>query len=142
MRRNVVIGALAVAVLGIGGCGGSDSLTRAQFVTRAEAVCTRVGKKIEQTPVRGLEDLARKLVALERGKAAGIAALEPPASLRASVDEYVGAVRARAAFYVRALADIRARGKPRPASVEAVEVQTRERQLAKDLHLRACATAA
>jgi hypothetical protein len=142
MRRTVVAAIVVAVALGAGGCGGSEPLTRAEFVKRAEAVCTRVSKKIERTQIRGLEGLAQKLIALERGKVDGIGELEPPDGLRASVDQYLGVINDRSAFYRRALSDIRENGKPRQQDVAAVEIQTREKELATELHLRACATAA
>jgi hypothetical protein len=142
MRRNVVVAALAVVALGAGGCGGSDPLTRAEFVKRADAVCTRVGRETERMKVNGLEGIAAKYIALERGKADGIGALEPPDALRASVDQYIGVLNDRTAFFKRAIAEFRAHRKIRQQDVASAEIQTRERELATTLHLRVCASSA
>jgi hypothetical protein len=134
-------GAIASAVITFAllGCGGSEALSRSEFVKKANAVCLRAVDAAEAGQAHGIEEYAAKVLAVEGSKLEGIRALKPPAELRAKYEEYERALHDRTVFFERVLDGIRAhRRLSNGDSVKAVELQTAERERASALHLTKC----
>ena len=84
--------ALLLLPLLLSGCGGSDKdqassgLSRAEYVTKAEAICTRINKEVDKltapsTP-QALQEFVEKSLQLAESGTQELKALDPPASDR------------------------------------------------------------
>ncbi|MEA2194869.1 MAG: hypothetical protein QOG42_1303, partial [Solirubrobacteraceae bacterium] len=156
-RRSRCVAVLGAAALVAGGCGGGDdsaagtSLTKAQFITRAAAVCRDV-KKAHQPYAEQVDKLApnvdlKRVAPLLQGTLAesrkGLArlrALTPPPADRAAIDAYYRAAEALLEAHSR-LADAartndRATGEKVAAAVGGLSDD--ERRLATRYGLKDC----
>lgn len=96
MRRASLIAivlAAALALAGCGGGGGKTALSKAEFVSQANALCKAYRAKIDKlgTP-SGVDDLitlAGKAIPISEEGVAGLRALQPPAELQADVDAWL-----------------------------------------------------
>lgn len=89
---------LAVAVL-LAGCGGSGSLSRRQFVTRANGACHRANAKVSALPrpaagLGGVADYARELQPIASRLATDLGQLEPPRAVQKDFRRYVDELHA------------------------------------------------
>jgi hypothetical protein len=93
MQRKVVAAAVAAAVLGgVAGCGSSKPLTRAELVSKANAVCTQRTAEIASLRKQHGRDLHALVVAgvpVEDKTVGELAKLKPPASAQASYGRFV-----------------------------------------------------
>ena len=83
---------LALA-LGATGCGGGDDrLSREEYVSKADAICTRVENRLERLgqaeSVERFAQLAEEAIPIVRKSFDDIEALEPPEELEARVHEW------------------------------------------------------
>jgi hypothetical protein len=135
-RGTITIAAVAFA---LAGCGGSEALSRSEFVKKANATCVRTNAAARARNPHGIEAYTAMVLALQASKLDGIRALEPPPELRGRYAAYERALRDRTTFFARVLDGVR---KHRPVSdadsVKAAELQTAERELASALHLTKC----
>jgi hypothetical protein len=78
---------VALAALVVAGCGGSSTLSRADFVKQANAVCRRVNTKIssagQATSAADVVRIGPAVVAAEQNGLADLRKLKPPANLQA-----------------------------------------------------------
>lgn len=96
MRRAPLIAlvlAAALAVAGCGGGGGKTALSKAEFVSQANAICkdfrARIDKLGNPSSVEDLITLAGKAIPITEEGVAGLRALVPPAELQSDVDAWV-----------------------------------------------------
>lgn len=122
MRGKIMRAPLvAVLALGIASCGGSGSLSRADLVKQARAICTERRTGIEALRRRYPRDLARLIVAavplMERGTSK-LADLNPPKEMEAEYHRFVTDQRAEIAEIRRAIAAFKAhrRSPPGPST--------------------------
>lgn len=77
--------ALAAGALAAAGCGESAKpLTRAQLLSRADAICARINKKLSATNIKSQQDIVRIAPQLAADEQQGLAELNkliPPASM-------------------------------------------------------------
>jgi hypothetical protein len=106
--------ALATTTLAICGCGGSSgssnasgssgsskTLTRAELITKANAICARVNTKRASTHYRTLPEVARsapRLASYEQAAAAELGKLVPPAEMSNDWQQIVANARALAGY--------------------------------------------
>jgi hypothetical protein len=133
------IGALGVALaLGAAGCGGSDALTRAGFVKRADAICMRAKETARKHMPRGPAGVPAAYAAYQREKEIGIGALTPPEQLQEQLGRYMNAVQARGTFFTRYASAIRAHERVEGVGRKTEELRNGEERLARQLHLHGC----
>jgi hypothetical protein len=87
MDRKVVGAVVAAMALAAGGCGSSSKpLTRAEFVTRAEAACRHAQQIVNRRgpPSRGPEDFVNRLLAGLKAESNDLGKLTPPKNLQAT----------------------------------------------------------
>jgi len=141
--HRATIGALAATVaIGVAGCGGSDgTLTRAEFVRQANAVCAKADAQARKKEARtdGIERSALLLAVSQAIKAEQIGALRPPTGLQTSFEQYKQILQERKALYARVLENLHAKRPIGVTAPETIELQTRERELARGLKLTRCA---
>lgn len=106
-QRSLAALGLAATVLATAGCGGSGqsggaastaALTRSELLTKAEAICKRVGAERAATlshlvSYRDYGALVPRMARYETAAAAELAKLQPPASLAADWAQIVAADR-------------------------------------------------
>jgi hypothetical protein len=84
VRLLPLLAAIALGVA-VAGCGSAAPLTRAQLVSRANALCTQLHNKMQQVgPAKTKQDLARiarKLASFEQQQLEAMHNLTPPASM-------------------------------------------------------------
>lgn len=89
---------VVVLMLGVAGCGGSDSVTKAEFVRQADAKCKQVQTKITSIMVSAQSgegggksnvELASEAVALRVSLTKDLAAVDAPESLAADYDRFI-----------------------------------------------------
>lgn len=89
----VVIASLALALAGCGGGGGGDRLSRAEFVSRADAICTEYEAKLNAlgrpTNVQELKTFADKSIPIAREGRDELAGLNPPEELDETYDAWL-----------------------------------------------------
>jgi hypothetical protein len=99
MHRKVAAIVAAVLALGAAGCGGGDgggedSLTRAEFVKQADAVCKRAQTLPAAEGERPtLVEFGERTLASRRTMLARLEQLEPPEQMASRYDRYLAAVR-------------------------------------------------
>ena len=99
VSRAALASALAALLAGCGG-GGGDRLSKAEWVSQADAICKRVNDRLEQTAQP--DSLAELVTVLDDGltdvRAAvrDLRALEPPEDIEAESDAWLGRVEAAA----------------------------------------------
>lgn len=138
MNRQLSVLPGIVLALGLAGCGGTDPLTKAQFIKRGNAVCQQAEHRAGRTGGTGLEGMVSSQVVNEQAKVAGMAALSPPATLEATFAQYKAVLKQQRATFERFLTVIRAGERPHASLVKREEMQTREEELAGALHLARC----
>lgn len=96
MRRSpLLVLAAALALAGCGGSGGKSggTLTKAEFVAQANAICkdyeARIDALGEPGSVDDLVDLAAKAKPIAESGVAQLRALKPPEELQTRYDEYL-----------------------------------------------------
>lgn len=86
-KRAVARLSVALAAVVVAGCGGSSTLSRADFVKQANAVCKRVNTKItsagQATSAADVVRIGPAVVAAERKGLVDLRKLKPPKSLQA-----------------------------------------------------------
>jgi hypothetical protein len=84
-RRRLIGAVLAMSMLAATGCGKSAKpLTRAQLLTRADAICRELNKKLSSHTIKTRQDFVRTLPLLAGYEQQGLAALSklvPPAPM-------------------------------------------------------------
>lgn len=113
MDRKVVGAAVAAVALAAGGCGsGSSTLSRAEFVKRANAACTQAQTAATRpggASTRGIEAFANRVMTGLKVESDGFSRLNPPKEMQSTfvayrqdlaqfeglVTRYVAAVKAR-----------------------------------------------
>jgi hypothetical protein len=95
-RRFLIVTATAIAVT-FGGCGSSSSLTRAELVKQANAICKRREATLYRvlTTARSRAVVQRKLVPTMDNSVADLAALKPPTSMKARYERFIADQRFR-----------------------------------------------
>jgi hypothetical protein len=135
MQRNVLGTGAVVLVLGVAGCGGSGSLSRADFVKQANAVCTKARTQAQSN--RG-NDLFGKILAYEHQTTSGIDGLKPPSELKGNVDQYVKGQNAFIAYVEQFQAAVKAKQSTKPLEKQGAKLQTQQAKLARGLGLTDC----
>ena len=96
MRRASLLAIVLVAALALAGCGGGGgktALSKAEFVSQANAICkdfqARIDKLGAPSGVEDLVTLAGKAIPISEEGVAGLRALQPPAELQVDVDAWL-----------------------------------------------------
>jgi hypothetical protein len=97
MRRASLLAIVLVAALVLAGCGGGGggktALSKAEFVSQANAICkdfqARIDKLGAPSGVEDLVTLAGKAIPISEEGVAGLRALQPPAELQVDVDAWL-----------------------------------------------------
>jgi hypothetical protein len=134
MQRGKICAGVAVLTL-MTGCGGTKSLSKAEFVKRADAVCARASKAAGSQA-----DFVARMAAFEQKVEADLRTLKPPAELQRPLADYVGGLRQRDGLIRRYQAAAKARDS---AQLHAVNQQgsaigARLRTAVTALGIRAC----
>jgi hypothetical protein len=95
-------GLVAVAVAALAGCGGGGTLSKADFVSRADAICKRYSARIKAIPQpkspAGIPRFVERALPLTRKELAELRALRPPAkdagTVRRILDEFERTIEA------------------------------------------------
>ena len=135
-----VAGALVVALaLALASCGGSSTLSKADFVKQANAACAKARKDTEKARGKGISAFADRVEQYAREKAKGIEALKPPDELKASYTAYTGALKQRSDLIARLVVKLKARKRIDKADEKSVaELQEREESAGRALGLTTC----
>jgi hypothetical protein len=95
-RKLLVATLVAIAIVGTG-CGGGGSLTRAELVTRADAVCTQLRTEGQAAFQRARANhgatLKPDLSRLGHRAVGALAQLRPPGAVSGTYHRYVAALR-------------------------------------------------
>ncbi len=152
MHRRVA-GMVAVSIaFGIASCGGSDSLSKADFVSQATAMCKQAQKQaqIMQTASKDNEgrlvQLANAALARHRKLVDKLDTLEPPSELSAGYAEYVKTLRSQDGLNKKVLdeAEPDSDGTVKPGTPMAAAAHLRDQaahkafELARRLNIEAC----
>lgn len=143
MDRKVV-GAVAAAVaLVAGGCGSSSKpLSRAEFVTRAEAACRHAQQVVNRrgAPPRGVEDFVRRLIAGLKVESDDLGKLTPPKAMQATFAAYKQDVTQFSDLAKRYSAAAKARDRKQMESInhQATPMSQRRAAHIRSLGLRSC----
>jgi GTP1/Obg family GTP-binding protein len=139
MHRKVA-GALVVALaLALAGCGGSSTLSKADFAKQASAACTTARKDSEKTKAKGIAAFVDKIEAYQRNKLKGIEALKPPDELKTAYAEYKDALTQRADLINRLGTIVKARHRVSKQDEKTVAaLQVKEEKAATELGATAC----
>ncbi len=135
---NRKIGALVLALVVVG-CGGSGTLSRAELVKQANAICRRRTAQIESIRGHYARDFRGFLVAAfpaARKSLDELQALKPPSSLKHSYEEFLSGERAQIE-HVRAIVAAQKAGR-RPGPGEGVTQIHRQGRIVHSLGLEAC----
>ena len=98
MRRTLLLSLAGLAALALAGCGGGGdtaggTLTKAEFVAQANAICKDYDARIdalgEPGSIEDLVGLAEKAKPIAEDGVAKLRALKAPEDLQASYDEYL-----------------------------------------------------
>ena len=93
MRRALLSFGACVALAGCGGDGGGDRLSRAELVSRADAICRTYEARLDAlgqpTNVDELKEFADKSVPIAKEGRDELRALEPPEDLEATYDAWL-----------------------------------------------------
>jgi hypothetical protein len=135
-RQGVGVAGVLI-LLGVSGCGTSSSLTSAQFVRRANAVCNKAHRLAEKRG-SGLEGYVEAAVASQTMKLNGISLLQPPNELRLGYTQYTHVLRIRSRLFKRYLSIVRAHQPLHVDAARAAELQVSEKRLAARLQLSRC----
>jgi hypothetical protein len=102
IRRGWALASLAIAPLAAGCLGGGSAgssqatLTRAEFTSRAEQICTSYTKRISSLPVpsdlAGLAQQGERAVGLEQQELKELRALNPPPEQAGQVNDMLDAI--------------------------------------------------
>jgi hypothetical protein len=135
MDRKVLGAVVAALALALASCGGSDTLSRADFVKQANAICKRRTVMIAATQqhhrndVRGAIEEALPVFAKTID---GLASLHAPAESKASISKIIAIERAQLGR-IRAIA-----AGHRPSSAESLPVLHEQSNLKRQLGLESC----
>lgn len=135
-----VAGALVVALaLALASCGGSDTLSKGDFVKQANAACATARKDAEKVRGKGIAAFADRVEEYQRNKLKGIEALKPPDEMKTSYAAYKGALSQRTDLIVRLVTTLKARGRISKQDEKAVAaLQVKEEKAATALGLTTC----
>ena len=98
MRRTLLLSLAGLAALALAGCGGGGdtaggTLTKAEFVAQANAICKDYDARIDALgdpgSIEDLVGLAEKAKPIAEDGVARLRALKAPENLQASYDEYL-----------------------------------------------------
>ena len=135
-----VAGALVVALaLALASCGGSSTLSKADFVKQANAACAKARKDAEKARGKGIAGFADRVEQYANEKTKGIEALKPPDELKASYTEYTGVLKQRSDLISRLVVSLKARKRiSKPDEKAVAELQRKEESAARALGLTTC----
>lgn len=134
MQRTAIGTAAVVLALGAIGCGGSHTLTRAEFTRQANHICDRAATRA----FKRAGELLERYVVVQRRKASGIGSLTPPPELRTRYDAYTRVLATRISLFEQALAAVHAKRSSVALTTRSARLQAQERRLARALGLAAC----
>lgn len=87
---------LVLAVVVLGGCGGEERLTRAEFASKADAICSKYNQQTNAlqnpTNLTQLANVADQTLAILDNAIEELRKLEPPKSDQAKVDQWLAEV--------------------------------------------------
>ncbi|MGB2712364.1 MAG: hypothetical protein WBC33_12720 [Conexibacter sp.] len=133
MQRKVLGTAAVVLALGAGGCGGEDTLTKAELIKQANLICKEAIKK---TPRRGT--LTAKVLAYQNIKISGMRELKPPAELESRMEQYTRVQMALREVFEQYSRAPKRKGPGRAVIAEGERLQKRGKALSTALGLTAC----
>jgi len=134
VRRNVLGTGAVVLVLGMAGCGGSSSLSRADFVAQANKVCKQATTAIRRN--RG--DIFTKVLAYEHQTTSGISGLKPPSELKSTVDQFVRGQNAFIGYVQQFEAASKAKQSTKALQAQGTKLQAQQSKLVRELGLTDC----
>jgi hypothetical protein len=145
MRATLISAALAVVLAGCGGSGGGDRLSKAEWVTQADAICKRVNDRLEQTEQP--ETMPELVTVLEQGLAdvdaaiADLRELEPPEEIEGDVDAWLAKVEEASEEIEKARDAAKAQDEAKLSAAleEGTRVNDEGNRRARELGLKECA---